>query len=617
MSIIPLVLETPRRGRESFLETQHRPLLMGIGGIFGRTKSAIFESEDVLCLFADGAYIMMATFRADCPVSKLDFQTSRKLGFVEVRAVGQGACLDGSSFFCPNDGVKCDDCGKTFKPDGSATGWKNGYPKNWTEKQKEEDYRELHGSFCSVCRNKYQNQHPWDKLPLIEDALRNTLDDIGDPADWDPGSAPGGASSLVEHDGYVTDHRQFMNEINLTTIYRVGHALEAHHVPPLPSGPKPKKPKLSEVRTDTEEEPYTWIKFQETIREVYGKNRGRQFESEARTIGKLTPKEFKGWIKKQKSSSTRQDKGLTFNALLEFAKEETTRKISRKHKKHVAETIKQLEEEARKANKAGGPLGDFPVWVPLLHPGNFQKMPLTEKLSAIVCDPPYREEDNKKDDWKLYEDLAIFADKHLKPNRPLILMVGQRPMTKIIQKVEETKRFKLYWVCCAIYDGYHLIKFKAVNSHWKPILVFIRTGDKLWKFDNLKRYINEDVFKSGPFIDRESQVHTDQQDPETFRKIIAQFTSLGELVCDPCFGSGTTGIACLTIVDEEGKLQRRKFCGAENSDAGTKTGDDTFKDGSDRIKGVYTGELTRDGEAIKPAQEDKAASTKQKQGRSS
>ncbi|HTS19405.1 MAG TPA: DNA methyltransferase [Verrucomicrobiae bacterium] len=195
---------------------------------------------------------------------------------------------------------------------------------------------------------------------------------------------------------------------------------------------------------------------------------------------------------------------------------------------------------------------------------------------VIDADPPYRKTDAELDktNWKLFEDLAKFADKHLKPNRPLVLMLGSLSARQI-ESVIVRNGFKLWWTCVVLYDRFSKIKNPRVNTFYKPVLVFVRNGDRLLRRDNKKHMIYRDAFKAGERV--EYAQHKDQQDVETFQELVKLFSFKGELVCDPCMGSGTTGIACLT---SDG---RRRFCGAENDQSGK----NTFKKAVNRLKAAY------------------------------
>jgi hypothetical protein len=521
----------------------------------------------------------------------------------------QGASIDRSQLFCLNAGVKCEDCGKTFEPDGSATGWKNGYPKNWTEKQKEEDYLERRGPFCSACSQKYQNQHPWNLTPVIEDALKNTLADIGEPENFDSVQAPGTAWDLVRHDEYIRQHRENVIEHHLVIKHRVGRALVVYNVSPLKAG-RPLKSKLYKVRTITDidneaeenEEPMVWVKFQNRIREIYGGNRGRAYESEARQIGILTTKQVDEWIEKQKSTSTRRDKGLTPNALLEFAKEVKGQKIGRKRRQANAKRANALVAKANQALKDNPdtPHADFSVYVPVLHHGDFEDMPLTKKLDSIISDPPYRKEDAREKvngkwvNWYLYVRLAKWADKHLKPNRPMVLMIGSLSFRQIISVIE-ANGFKVWWTCIVHYKSRGEIEIPWVNTFWKPVVVFIREKEEFRDNDGNYLLIKKDAWDAGAKVD-DIRTHPDQQDVETFQNIVDVFSSPAHLLCDPCMGSGTTGVGCLTMPeseDESGKPidGRRVFCGADSDQAGK----GTYQNAKHRLERAFAGDLDERG----------------------
>lgn len=82
---------------------------------------------------------------------------------------------------------------------------------------------------------------------------------------------------------------------------------------------------------------------------------------------------------------------------------------------------------------------------------------------------------------------------------------------------------------------------------WKPVLVFQRRDCPA-----ARQWIRRDTLDAGIL---EAKVHAHQQDVPGMRALIELFSEPGEVVVDPCMGSGTTGVAAL--------LASRHFVGGD------------------------------------------------------
>lgn len=83
----------------------------------------------------------------------------------------------------------------------------------------------------------------------------------------------------------------------------------------------------------------------------------------------------------------------------------------------------------------------------------------------------------------------------------------------------------------------------------------VRKGAK-WTFNKptSKPYLRA-LFKSSVVSGREKLPHPTQKSLKLMQELISIHTNLGDFICDPFMGSGTTGVAC--------GLLRREFCGIE------------------------------------------------------
>lgn len=103
--------------------------------------------------------------------------------------------------------------------------------------------------------------------------------------------------------------------------------------------------------------------------------------------------------------------------------------------------------------------------------------------------------------------------------------------------------FKNYIPLC-FYKNYSPQVLKAnmrIVSNTEYALIFYR--DKLPKFNNKGKMI----FNSLPMLkdNKTPRIHPTQKPVETLKQLIELFTDIGEVVIDPCAGSGTTLLAAL------------------------------------------------------------------------
>lgn len=165
-----------------------------------------------------------------------------------------------------------------------------------------------------------------------------------------------------------------------------------------------------------------------------------------------------------------------------------------------------------------------------------------ESIDAIITDPPYI-----ADQWDVYDDLAIFARKALKPNGVLAVMTGTR--LDMVDHVEE---------CVAAYmDRRHRGVYIVQGPRWrdqqsrigvgyKPILIFQRPDA-----DDLPWVLN-DVWESGG----DDKDHHEWGQSETgMAALVRELSEPGQLVCDPFLGGGTTAVVCAAL--------GRKFIGCD------------------------------------------------------
>jgi SAM-dependent methyltransferase len=164
-------------------------------------------------------------------------------------------------------------------------------------------------------------------------------------------------------------------------------------------------------------------------------------------------------------------------------------------------------------------------------------------VDVIITDPPY------EDDWLPQLDaLGALAARVLKPGGSLLLLYGQYHLRQALETLD--RHLTYHWpISYRLYGHASAIWSRKVQVHWKPCLWYVKgtyTGGMIG-----------DVVECGPVP--EKAYHDHQQSEEAFRQLVQRFSAPGDLILDPCCGSGTTGVAALQL--------RRRFMGIER-DAG-------------------------------------------------
>jgi hypothetical protein len=164
-----------------------------------------------------------------------------------------------------------------------------------------------------------------------------------------------------------------------------------------------------------------------------------------------------------------------------------------------------------------------------------------QSVDLILTDPPYGQ-----DAIESYGELAQFARHTLKPQGSLLVMTGQTYLPEVMEQMTEHLRYQ--WTLAYIVDagGSPVVPTvqRRVNSWWKPILWFTPDG-----YDGP---VHGDLIRSGP---KDKNSHEWQQDAEGMEFLVQAFSEVGDLVCDPFIGTGTTGEAAFKL--------RRRFIGAD------------------------------------------------------
>ncbi len=178
----------------------------------------------------------------------------------------------------------------------------------------------------------------------------------------------------------------------------------------------------------------------------------------------------------------------------------------------------------------------------VLYQCDFRKAPIAENtIDWIITDPPY-----PQSYLPLYRDLALFAQRVLRPGGGLLAMVGQSYLPEIF-RLMSVEGLQYNWTLCYLTPGGQSPQLwqRKVNTFWKPVLWFTKGKNTRWIGDVVKSRVN----------DNDKTYHFWGQSVSGMSDLVQKISLMGETVLDPFMGGGTTGAACL--------LHRRRFVGIE------------------------------------------------------
>lgn len=246
----------------------------------------------------------------------------------------------------------------------------------------------------------------------------------------------------------------------------------------------------------------------------------------------------------RKTSQLAQDIAELTEEQLDKIKEgkTTVKNATQKNKKQKAvEAIKLRSEEARNSDRWNLECADIRDWN------------ASRQYDFIITDPPY-----PKEFLSLYETLATRAAEWLAPGGLLIAMCGQSYLNEIYAMMDNHLQY--YWTAAYLTPGQPTpLRQKQVNTTWKPLLIYMRKGDK---------YTGKtfgDVFKSDG---NDKSLHEWGQSISGMSSIVQGICLPGQYILDPFCGAGTTGIAALShgclfdgidISDENVKIVRGRL----------------------------------------------------------
>lgn len=174
--------------------------------------------------------------------------------------------------------------------------------------------------------------------------------------------------------------------------------------------------------------------------------------------------------------------------------------------------------------------------------GDFRKTQIEDNsIDLIITDPPY-----PKEFLTLYKDLAIFAERVLKPGGSLFTMAGQSYLPEVFSLLN-VEGLDYNWTLSYLTPGGQSPQLwqRKVNAFWKPVLWYTKGKNNKWLGDVVKSNTN----------DNDKRFHHWGQSISGMIDLIERTSYVGEIILDPFLGGGSTGIAALAM--------DRKFIGIE------------------------------------------------------
>jgi len=161
-------------------------------------------------------------------------------------------------------------------------------------------------------------------------------------------------------------------------------------------------------------------------------------------------------------------------------------------------------------------------------------------IHAIVTDLPY-----EKKYLRLYERLAIVADRVLKPGHSLLVMCGQSYLPEILQLMTPILTYQ--WIIAIQFTGlpYRVLRRKVMN-YWRCLLWFSKGEFKgYWKQKkNTSGNWIHDSFSCARMLKERDMW---EQGVDMFVDGISAFTQENDTVLDVAVGTCSTGIAALSL----------------------------------------------------------------------
>ena len=155
-------------------------------------------------------------------------------------------------------------------------------------------------------------------------------------------------------------------------------------------------------------------------------------------------------------------------------------------------------------------------------------------IDAVVTDPPYNEEG-----VPLYGDLARLVARVLKPGRLAAVYCGHVHLDEELRLLEEGG-LSYVWHGVNVLPGRHTkIRSRMVNGRHRSVVLFSAGPYEP------RRWLQDTFFAEGRGGPETRPLHPWQQALEPVVHWVKMVSDPGEVVFDPCCGSGTTAVAAV------------------------------------------------------------------------
>jgi len=161
-------------------------------------------------------------------------------------------------------------------------------------------------------------------------------------------------------------------------------------------------------------------------------------------------------------------------------------------------------------------------------------------VDCIITDPPYTTEG-----VPLYGELSKLAARILKPSGLLFAYVGKLHLLESGSLL--ASELEYFWTFDIVQASHPTrTPIRKIEGGHRPVLVFQKPPVMA------KRWMNDTIVStSGP----EKDLHHWQQSLPSMQELVRRATKRGDLICDPFTGSGTSGVAAISL--------QRRFLGSE------------------------------------------------------
>jgi DNA modification methylase len=152
-------------------------------------------------------------------------------------------------------------------------------------------------------------------------------------------------------------------------------------------------------------------------------------------------------------------------------------------------------------------------------------------VDIIITDPPY-----PREYLDTFELLARVAQRILKPGGSLLTFVPHIYLPEILQMMGRYLRY--HWVLAYVQPGASARVYgRSALVGWKPIVWF--TNGEI----ATHHYVYDVVYS-----ERRDKLHHDWGQSEGgIATLVERFSDVGETVCDPYLGGGTTAVAAVKL----------------------------------------------------------------------